>query len=42
MFAISNLLSSRTSETGRIGQTAVQESEDLAPDIFSAKQETLQ
>ena len=38
MFAISNLLSSRTPETGQIGQTPVQESENLAPGIFSAKQ----
>lgn len=37
IFAISNLLFCRIFEIGRMGQTAIQEPENMVPDIFSAK-----
>ena len=43
MFAISNLLSSRTPETGQMGQKSKNlESKNLAPGIFSAKKTNAQ
>ena len=43
MFAISNLLSSRTPEIGQMGQKSKNlESKNLAPDIFSTKKTNTQ